>query len=479
MHRYTSTGEELVFQHALAMFCFYAFLLACLFLFVPLSVQAADEKMYITEIMFDPPGTDSGHEWVEVKIVQEVDWSKITFIEDGVKHKLSAELDVSGQAQVQAQILSPGSVFVIADDPSKFRADHPSFGDMVFNSTFSLKNTGETIGLAYDGEQLFSVEYNTEIGAKGDGNSLQSTNGLNWFAQKESPGMVSSESQQSDAVKAVGATASTTTATSLVSSSSVTDQSADIGGVQSQYAALAASVPDAIKIRAVDSEGATVKHMRGVVGAPVRFNAKGYGLKNVELAQARFVWNFGDGAVQEGQSREHIFAHPGTYQVSVTVSSRVWSATETISVVVDGPTFFLRKAAVYSREGLKWAILGSLILTNGGKENAVIDGFRLTLSNSALRERASFKFDEHTYLAAKNDTHLSFAGIFSSTDPAVKRLLGAKGVLAVTLEYPNGRPVNSILLTRVETAPLEPRLSGYQKKGQDSSNVTARICHYE
>lgn len=469
------SSRELVFRHAFGMFCLYAILLALLLLSIPLYAYAADANQpttnqpvvhaRITEIMFDPPGTDTGHEWVEVVTETELDWSKFAFREEGVNHKISVEGDVGAMSSV-TNMLQAGTVFVIADDPTKFRIDHPNFSGLLFNSTFSLKNTGEEIGLVYDGAQIFTVAYNPELGAKGDGNSLQNPIGASWVVQKENPSNVIATSPVDGVTSFATSTASTTI---LVSASVNSVDTVPSGGYQSEYVALATAIPDAVRVSIVGEDGIAVSKSSNVVGVGVSFHARGIGLKKVDLPNARYIWNFGDGVVRDGQHVEHTYVHPGEYRASVTVSSGVWTATDTITVNVDQPTFFLRHAAVYERGS---ELRGFIAISNVSKTLALLDGFQLVFRNSSMKEVARFIFDAQTIISPKTDLRLAFAHIFPTSRPAVERLLRAEGQLTVSLEYPNGRLLNSVLLTRIKTMALTPGETSYR-------NTTARICHYE
>lgn len=97
--------------------------------------------LQITHVEYDPPGSDTGHEWVEVtnKGDAVVDVSKFKFLEAGVNHKLTL---ASGSA-----LLAPGAAAIIASDPNTYASDHAGSSQAVFKSSFSLSNTGETLAL--------------------------------------------------------------------------------------------------------------------------------------------------------------------------------------------------------------------------------------------------------------------------------------------------------------------------------------------
>ncbi|HEV8592664.1 MAG TPA: lamin tail domain-containing protein [Pyrinomonadaceae bacterium] len=132
-------------------------------IFIPFSAYADD---VITEIMYDlQEGSDGGREWIEVynagnTAVTLTDWK---LFENGTNHKISGE-----------GVLTPGAYAVIADNPSKFKNDWPSFAGLMFDSAFSLGNEGESISLR-DGAlvDLASAVFSSGLGGNGTGDSLQ------------------------------------------------------------------------------------------------------------------------------------------------------------------------------------------------------------------------------------------------------------------------------------------------------------------
>jgi len=72
-----------------------------------------------------------------------------------------------------------------------------------------------------------------------------------------------------------------------------------------------------------------------VVGAPIEFSAKAWGLKKELIIANRFLWSFGDGSSSENQKVSHVYSHPGKYVLVVDAQSGEYSASDrmTISVV--------------------------------------------------------------------------------------------------------------------------------------------------
>jgi hypothetical protein len=100
---------------------------------------AAFAAINIVDVMYDPPGADSGHEWIEVSNTgtDSVNLASYRLFEAGTNHKLTVTIGTS--------TLPAGAKAIIATDPMQYKADHPSFAGAVFKSSFSLSNTGETI----------------------------------------------------------------------------------------------------------------------------------------------------------------------------------------------------------------------------------------------------------------------------------------------------------------------------------------------
>lgn len=143
----------------------------------------AGVSLRFTEIMYDLPGSDSGREWIEIQnngLTPADIAALIKLREGGTDHRLAL---AEGPA-----LLAVGGYAIIADNPVKFFEDNPGFDGMVFDSSFSLSNTGETLALMLNDAKLDEVMYESGWGAAGDGNSLQRGS---WYAAPPTPGAVS------------------------------------------------------------------------------------------------------------------------------------------------------------------------------------------------------------------------------------------------------------------------------------------------
>jgi hypothetical protein len=138
----------------------------------------------IAEVMYDlKAGSDGGREWVEIHNNSNtaIDLATFRLLEGDTNHKLKL---VQGDEKIVAQ-----GYAVIASDPVKFKTDWPNFGGTIFDSSFSLSNSGETIAIKNGDVVVDQYIYKSSSGGEGDGKSLQKINGT-WVAAKPTPGML-------------------------------------------------------------------------------------------------------------------------------------------------------------------------------------------------------------------------------------------------------------------------------------------------
>src|SRR3989338_4560071 len=283
--------------------------------------QNVSAQIVVNEIMYDLKiGGDDGREWIEILnrgnesvLIATSTWR---FFENNKNHELTL---FQGSASI-----APGGFAIIADNPKKFLGDWPQFADTIFDSSFSLLNSGTTIGLKNGTSTIIDqATYNSAMGANGDGTSLQFIDGI-LKAQNPTPGLSNSNlgsstvsSNQNENI------VSSTTATVNIGSSSVSGVS--VNDSDNLYWPLESKILS----RIVSPNTATA-----IVGADINFRGEALGLDKQPLLNARYLWNFGDGATKEGESVLHWYNFPGEYVVVLDVSSGKFSVSSRTKVKV-------------------------------------------------------------------------------------------------------------------------------------------------
>jgi len=145
--------------------------------------RIAYASLEINEIMYDlKTGSDDGREWVEVFNNSDiaVKLSDFKFFEAGVNHKI---IFIEGNENIPSQ----GYALIVVN-PVKFKIDWPEFSGTIFDSTFTLNNSGETLAIKNSDQIIDEYKYLSSQGGAGDGTSIQKINGL-WQGAFPTPGI--------------------------------------------------------------------------------------------------------------------------------------------------------------------------------------------------------------------------------------------------------------------------------------------------
>lgn len=310
----------------------------------------------ITQIMYDLEGSDSKREWIQVCGDEDLTGWKFN---DGSNHNL---VEVKGSL-----ILSDCAI--LASDATTYISEHVGYSGTVIDTVMSLGNTTDTLSLINDsGVEVFSVTYTKDQGANGDGNFLEFVNGV--WKVSGSP------------------------------TTSIVDEVVSTGG--------GPVFQEEIKITAYAGNDRVVS-----VGADSIYEGHVYGELHEPLEGARYMWNFGNGRVTEGDKVLHHYDYPGKYVVYLNVAHldyTKYSASDRIIVTA--------KPADIS---ITSAVPEYITLTNFGDRE-------LDLSFWILRSGLSkFTLPENTVVLPQSDV------IFSYTVTG----LGVPNQYDVELLYPN------------------------------------------
>lgn len=277
-------------------------------------------QMVITEIMYDLEGTDTGREWIEIKNTggESVDISDWKLFEANVNHKL---------VPVGSGVIPPGGFGIIVDSLEKWKIDYPRFNGLVFDSAFSLGNSGETLILRDgNGVDVDSVSYTADMGAQGDGYSLQKTSQGIFVGAVVTLGSDTTVSQGT--VRENTETDNETTEERSVSQIKNTDTSSTHSS--QTIANTSFDAPELI----VTSGRSRI----GFVGTPMHFEAKIQKMKEIPAGNgASHVWSMGDGSSKSGQFISHVYQYSGDYIVILNSSMGGADAVSKVSVKIIEP----------------------------------------------------------------------------------------------------------------------------------------------
>ncbi len=107
-----------------------------------------------------------------------------------------------------------------------------------------------------------------------------------------------------------------------------------------------------------------------IAGAIVLFRGQAFGLDDEPLTSARFLWNFGDGLMKEGKALNHVYYFPGTYRAELAVSSGEFTGSDWRTIIVRAPELSVSEAMPGED--------GFVELYNASAEAVDLGGMRLT-----------------------------------------------------------------------------------------------------
>ena len=362
------------------------------------SFKLAQASVIINEIMYNPAGTDTNREWVELynngsdvaDIISGKSDSTWRF-DDGSSslHYINDDLNISA-----------GGYAILADNKDAFLSEYPNFSGLVADTSMSLNNSG-TIkiwnGSKDTGSAVDSVSYDSTGGGDNDGNSLQLING-SWVAGTPTPGK-----ENTDIAIANSSDTDNTgnTSNSDNSSSSDTDSNTS-SNVINNIASSSSSSNNKIKTTKIVSAIKAKILTKSVVfaGVPMQITQQISGYSNETILCGKYFWNFGDGdskTVTDSTKFFHTYLYPGEYNLSLEYYlnsySQIPDATSNLSIKVvpielsiskvgDAKDFFIQ-------------------LTNGSDYDMDISGLILSANNKI------FVFPKNSIILSKNKMTVS------------------------------------------------------------------------
>jgi len=310
------------------------------------------EAQIISEIMYDISGTDTKREWIEIynNTSSTISSTNLRLKENDVSRALTV---------ITTSDIPAGEYAVIADNSDQFMIDNPDFSGILFDNVFSLNNEGESLSLLNSTGVTDTVSYTSSLGAKGDGNSLQLSGGI-FISALPTPGKV-------NATEAVEAAPTPVSSTTTSSTSAISSHSSQVKITDEEEEVL-------VKIGAG-------RERVSLISTPISFNAITKTVKDV--ARPVFTWIFGDGNSAKGKNVEHVYRHPGEYNVVLHARSSGSYAVSRTVVFVNEPSLSISVSTTTK----------SIAVGNGSKVEVNIGKFEL------VSGEVSFIFPEDTIIS--------------------------------------------------------------------------------
>ena len=409
-------------------------LIATAFFFVFSTVVHA--QLIITEIMYnlfeDSEGSksDAKREWIEVynngsESVDVTDWR----FNDGSNHKLVAPPENGGQGSL---IIESNSYAIFASDAATFISEN-IYSGTVIDTVMSLNNITDTLSLINDtGVTVDDVMYTKELGGDEDGNSLQLIAGT-FVGGIPTPGYGYERGE--DGSQEEHTPNPPTSGGEEESNSSTQTSSGSVAPITTP------------KIIAIAPNDRTV-----ISGAAGEYRVTAFGTKNKPLANARYVWNFGNGVTKEGQSILHTYSHPGEYVLILNVSSdKLSSSDRALITVVEGDILISRVSKgiieLQNRESVElnlswWQLKFGEDIFMLPRDTIILSGKKLIFSESVTNLMTNSRSD--VSLLYPNGI---VAHTYGDDNPFIPQVSNV----------PSGNPKASSVVIKSIAAPLAPK----------------------
>lgn len=325
------------------------------FVIAPLSVFAS--SVVINEVMFDPEGSDTGGEWIELYngSNEQVDISGWEIYPDGIGYITvpnGFSIDAKKFMLIHLRTAGNNSSTDIYQATSSFNMSNTSGSVALFSGELRGKDTIKSfVQWGKGGETWEPSAADAGLWGRGVFVDIDSFSEGNSFALQQDGVIAGGKNAwrilHTPTPKAVNTGSSP-------SSSVLTSPSFSPVPASSTESSLPLSTLRASSIKTIKAYAG--EDISSMVGVLLGFSGHAKGI-NDELidSSARFFWNFGDGETKEGRNVDHIYRLPGTYLAGLHVSLGEYAASDyarvqirpnlvTVTGVVLGADGFMRLA---------------------------------------------------------------------------------------------------------------------------------------
>lgn len=261
----------------------------------------------ITELMYNPEGSDSNREWVEIHNdsgeAKELTASNVRLIRtDGGRNEKRHTIRSD-----EYSTICENEIVIIAKNVDTFKAEYPSYSGKIFKSAFSFLNSEAYVSIAIDGTELSRFNYSSDNGGNDDGQSLHNHGGVA-IANVPGPGSLPNGGYPTIGNCQVASTTETVAETTIQTNSSSSSSS-------SRRSSSSRTIEEDRREKSEIESGVIVTPSEILVNVENKFYVNLHNKKEETIRKARMVFNFGDGTMISGNTVNHIYKYPGEYAV--------------------------------------------------------------------------------------------------------------------------------------------------------------------
>ncbi|MCX6731770.1 MAG: PKD domain-containing protein [Candidatus Parcubacteria bacterium] len=365
-----------------------AFVLFVLILFsLPVSVFAAIGDIVIQEVLFNPSDkSDTGLEYIIVKnkSSENINLTGWDLYPAGIGYFTFPSFSLASQGEVKINLNKSGT----NDGSNLYQGNTSNMGDSsgsiaIFSNTQHNKDTIQAFVRYHkpgssENKTWETAASDASIWQKGDFVNIDSLVAGQVIFLSDSNNFKSSAGWSIKTLAEGSSVATSTSDANVSEPESTTESTSGAGSV---------SWPAEPQIYANAGKDKTV-----IVGTDVYFSGQALGIEKEPLENARYLWNFGDGAIAENQNVKHVYQYPGEYIAVLDISSGKFSTSDNLLV-----------KAIPNQLKISEANQDFIKLSNGS--NVILD-----ISDWVLRAgNETFKFPASTFIKANSALMIPFS----------------------------------------------------------------------
>ena len=378
----------------------------------------------ISELMYDPVGSKTGHLWVEIYNDESVavNLTLLKLRESNSNHSI---VGIAG-----ANLLSPHEYGIIADDDVNFKKDYEkhfskAYTGKLYKASYVLPDKGEKISImaklsGSTFNEIYSIDYTPFVGSM-TGHSICDVNvetaSITWHECIDTAG----SSNQIFEDNTIGIVP-TSTPTSTDSIASTTNYNV----VSNVPVGINYYVPNTnIYIKVGDLTVQSIKDKNVMTGAEFDMVVRAYDGKGIAIKNLKYYWSMGDGGYFEGETIKYIYHLPGAYDYSVEVGDDNSYAMYRGTITAHDPKISFALIATNTNQ---------IVLHNSLNTEIDVGSFLLRDNTN----NKTFKIARNTFIKSNSDLKLNGKAMgFISTSSDSFTLLATNGIILARYTRPD------------------------------------------